>query len=98
MANYSYDESGSMAAYYVLTFLSLFLVPYTLVAFSTSSMNRQSLRQTHILISISRTSITVWLPVPAVCSSARTDAQARAWHAFDTKVATTVCDIRVNAT
>ncbi|KAI0773666.1 DnaJ-domain-containing protein [Fomes fomentarius] len=36
MANYSYDESGSMAAYYVLTFLSLFLVPYTLVAFSTS--------------------------------------------------------------
>lgn len=37
MANYSYDESGSMAAYFVLTFLCIFLVPYTLASFSTSS-------------------------------------------------------------
>ncbi|KAI0687349.1 translocation protein sec63 [Earliella scabrosa] len=36
MANYSYDESGSMAAYFVLTFLCIFLVPYTLASFSTS--------------------------------------------------------------
>ncbi|KAH9921565.1 DnaJ-domain-containing protein [Epithele typhae] len=34
MANYKYDESGNMAAYFVLTFLTIFLVPYTLAAFS----------------------------------------------------------------
>lgn len=37
MANYNYDEAGNMAAYFLLTFLSLFLVPYTVSAFSTSS-------------------------------------------------------------
>ena len=38
MANYSYDESGNMAAYFVITFLSIFLIPYTLSPlFSTSS-------------------------------------------------------------
>ena len=37
MANYNYDESGNMAAYFVLTFLSIFLVPYTLAAFSATS-------------------------------------------------------------
>ncbi|KAI0329907.1 translocation protein sec63 [Cubamyces sp. BRFM 1775] len=37
MANYSYDESGNMAAYFVITFLSIFLIPYTLSPlFSTS--------------------------------------------------------------
>ncbi|KAI0751668.1 translocation protein sec63 [Daedaleopsis nitida] len=36
MANYSYDESGNMAAYFVLTFLSIFLIPYTLAVFSSS--------------------------------------------------------------
>ncbi|KAI0759710.1 DnaJ-domain-containing protein [Trametes elegans] len=36
MANYSYDEAGNMAAYFLLTFLSIFLVPYTLTSFSTS--------------------------------------------------------------
>lgn len=37
MANYNYDEAGNMAAYFVLTFLLIFLVPYTLVSFSVSS-------------------------------------------------------------
>ncbi|KAI0352788.1 DnaJ-domain-containing protein [Trametes cingulata] len=36
MANYSYDEAGNMAAYFVLTFLSIFLVPYTLASFSSA--------------------------------------------------------------
>ncbi|KAI0637606.1 DnaJ-domain-containing protein [Trametes polyzona] len=36
MANYNYDEAGNMAAYFVLTFLSIFLVPYTIASFSTS--------------------------------------------------------------
>lgn len=38
MANYNYDEAGNMAAYFVLTFLLIFLIPYTLASFSTSSM------------------------------------------------------------
>ncbi|TFK88071.1 DnaJ-domain-containing protein [Polyporus arcularius HHB13444] len=36
MANYNYDEAGNMAAYFVLTFLLIFLVPYTLASLSTS--------------------------------------------------------------
>ncbi|KAH9853350.1 DnaJ-domain-containing protein [Lenzites betulinus] len=36
MANYNYDEAGNMAAYFVLTFLTIFLVPYTLASVSFS--------------------------------------------------------------
>ncbi|KAH8118300.1 Sec63 Brl domain-containing protein [Phellopilus nigrolimitatus] len=40
MANYQYDEGGSMAAYFMLTFLSLILVPLTFtLLFSTSKKN-----------------------------------------------------------
>ncbi|RPD62137.1 translocation protein sec63 [Lentinus tigrinus ALCF2SS1-7] len=42
MANYNYDEAGNMAAYFVLTFLLIFLVPYTLVAISASKPPRLS--------------------------------------------------------
>ncbi|KAI8984903.1 DnaJ-domain-containing protein [Trametes punicea] len=37
MANYSYDETGNMAAYFVLTFLSIFLVPYTFASLFSSN-------------------------------------------------------------
>ena len=37
MAKQNYDETGNMVAYFVFTFLSVFLVPYTLASFSTSS-------------------------------------------------------------
>ncbi|OSD01694.1 DnaJ-domain-containing protein [Trametes coccinea BRFM310] len=37
MAQYSYDETGNMAAYFVITFLSIFLVPYTFTALFASS-------------------------------------------------------------
>lgn len=30
MANYQYDEGGSMAGYFIITFLALILVPVTL--------------------------------------------------------------------
>lgn len=30
MVQYSYDEGGAMSSYFVLTFLSLFLIPVTL--------------------------------------------------------------------
>ncbi|KAI1788927.1 translocation protein sec63 [Ganoderma leucocontextum] len=36
MAKHNYDETGNMVAYFVFTFLSVFLVPYTLVSFSAS--------------------------------------------------------------
>ncbi|KAL5530223.1 SEC63 [Sanghuangporus sanghuang] len=36
MANYQYDEGGSMAAYFLLTFLSLILIPFTFTAFKSS--------------------------------------------------------------
>ncbi|EIW62313.1 DnaJ-domain-containing protein [Trametes versicolor FP-101664 SS1] len=36
MANYNYDEAGNMAAYFVLTFLTIFLVPYTLASLAAS--------------------------------------------------------------
>lgn len=39
MANYNYDEAGNMAAYFVLTFLTIFLVPYTLASLAASSMS-----------------------------------------------------------
>ncbi|THH10242.1 hypothetical protein EW145_g1464 [Phellinidium pouzarii] len=37
MANYQYDEGGGMATYFILTFLSLILVPFTLTVFFSSS-------------------------------------------------------------
>ncbi|KAM5540600.1 hypothetical protein V8D89_005631 [Ganoderma adspersum] len=36
MAKQNYDETGNMVAYFVFTFLSVFLVPYTIASFSTS--------------------------------------------------------------
>ncbi|KAJ4473619.1 Sec63 Brl domain-containing protein [Lentinula aciculospora] len=40
MANYSYDEGGSMAAYFIITFLALILIPLTL---SISPSNKKTL-------------------------------------------------------
>ena len=37
MANYHYDEAGNMAAYFVITFLAIILIPLTLSLLSTSS-------------------------------------------------------------
>ncbi|CDO70306.1 hypothetical protein BN946_scf184370.g7 [Trametes cinnabarina] len=37
MAQYSYDESGNMAAYFLISFLSIFLVPYSLSSLVSSS-------------------------------------------------------------
>ena len=37
MANYHYDEAGNMAAYFLLTFLALVLIPATFFALSPSS-------------------------------------------------------------
>ncbi|KAL5487852.1 SEC63 [Sanghuangporus weigelae] len=36
MANYQYDEGGGMAAYFLMTFLSLILIPFTFTAFKSS--------------------------------------------------------------
>ncbi|EIN04311.1 hypothetical protein PUNSTDRAFT_108433 [Punctularia strigosozonata HHB-11173 SS5] len=40
MATYNYDESGSMALYFILTFLAIILVPFTISSISPSS-NKQ---------------------------------------------------------
>ena len=37
MADYNYDESGNMAAYFILTFLLVVLIPFTLS--STASLS-----------------------------------------------------------
>ena len=37
MAKHNYDETGNMVSYFVFTFLSVFLVPYTLASFSSTS-------------------------------------------------------------
>ena len=37
MADYNYDESGSMAAYFLLTFLAVVLIPLTLSSTSVFS-------------------------------------------------------------
>lgn len=37
MAQYHYDEGGNMAAYFLITFLSLVLIPMTLSLFNSSS-------------------------------------------------------------
>lgn len=42
MANYVYDEGGSMAAYFIITFLALVLVPVTLSAAPTSQSHFSS--------------------------------------------------------
>ena len=36
MAKYNYDEAGNMAAYFIITFLALLLVPTTLAAINSS--------------------------------------------------------------
>ena len=43
MANYSYDEAGNMAAYFVLTFLLIFLIPYTLASIFASTSSASGL-------------------------------------------------------
>ncbi|KAH9843634.1 Sec63 Brl domain-containing protein [Rhodofomes roseus] len=40
MANYSYDEAGNMAAYFLLTFLSIILIPLTISSLSPSRKPR----------------------------------------------------------
>jgi translocation protein SEC63 len=42
MATYNYDESGSMALYFILTFLAIVLVPLSLSSFSSSSKSSLS--------------------------------------------------------
>lgn len=37
MASYHYDEAGNMAAYFLITFLALTLIPMTFSLFSASS-------------------------------------------------------------
>ena len=37
MATYEYDEAGVMAAYFLITFLALVLVPLTISLFTTSA-------------------------------------------------------------
>ena len=37
MAKHNYDETGNMVSYFVFTFLSVFLVPYSLASFSSTS-------------------------------------------------------------
>ncbi|KAI0706889.1 Sec63 Brl domain-containing protein [Cerioporus squamosus] len=41
MANCNYDEAGNMAGYFVLTFLLIFLIPYTLASFSASTQRER---------------------------------------------------------
>lgn len=36
MANYNYDEAGNMAAYFLLTFLSIILIPLTISSLTPS--------------------------------------------------------------
>ena len=38
MADYNYDESGSMAAYFLLTFLLVVLIPFTFSSYGSLSM------------------------------------------------------------
>jgi translocation protein SEC63 len=38
MANYHYDEAGNMAAYFLITFLAIILIPLTLSLRSGLSM------------------------------------------------------------
>lgn len=37
MANYNYDEAGNMAAYFLLTFLLIVLVPFSWPSSSSSA-------------------------------------------------------------
>ena len=39
MANYNYDEAGNMAAYFLLTFLSIILIPLTISSLTPSKSN-----------------------------------------------------------
>ncbi|EGO04169.1 hypothetical protein SERLA73DRAFT_67885 [Serpula lacrymans var. lacrymans S7.3] len=43
MANYHYDEAGTMAAYFVITVLALVLIPMTLSSLSSSSSKKETL-------------------------------------------------------
>jgi translocation protein SEC63 len=51
MAKYHYDEAGNMAAYFLLTFLALILIPFSLSLFNSQSMSDRYLRIQFILIS-----------------------------------------------
>ena len=44
MATYEYDEAGVMAAYFLITFLALVLVPLTISLFTKSTGERSLTR------------------------------------------------------
>ncbi len=77
MAKQNYDETGNMVAYFVFTFLSVFLVPYTLVSFSASSTPYSVQFRCLTLNSCLRASLTLWLRMPALHRSAWPYSQAR---------------------
>ena len=98
MANYSYDESGNMAAYFVITFLSIFLIPYTLSPlFATSSAFPYHSPGGHLIASF-RATISPQLPMPAMYRTARTYPQAGARLSLLSKARTTVRSITTIAT
>lgn len=43
MANYNYDEAGNMAAYFLLTFLSIILIPLTISSLTPSKSEHSTL-------------------------------------------------------
>ena len=45
MASYNYDESGNMALYFIITVLSIILVPFTLSFLLSSSSSKYSCRR-----------------------------------------------------
>ena len=80
MANYNYDESGSMAAYFVLTFLSIFLVPYTLASFAaTSSCSLNILPLPGLNIFSSRNTPALGLSMSAVSCAEGSHSEAGTW-------------------
>lgn len=73
MANYNYDEAGNMAAYFLLSFLSLILIPLTISSSRSSASTFLAARlcfKTQIQARLRRTS-KIKLSVPAVRTTTR---------------------------
>jgi hypothetical protein len=84
MGRYHYDESGSMAGYFVLTFLALGLVPLSISAIPSSSgkeCEHALTRQLCYIPTIStfaacHSQSDVWMPMHALSGTTRTHSQA----------------------
>jgi translocation protein SEC63 len=57
MANYNYDETGNMSAFFLITLLVLVLTPLTISSLSSSSASKEIIRVSTKRVGLTRDTV-----------------------------------------